>query len=101
MSRNDEFGRRDDPKRIVWELIEHGDETRTVGATVTEVQRQAEERGVDPEWTRSEIERRIECGDLEDLKADYVSPVSRRSRRAYGEGGDDGSVQLGLDAWRE
>ena len=101
MSRNGALDRREDPKGIVWRLVKRGDETHTVGATVAEVQRQAEERGVDPEWARLEIERRIACGDLESVKSSHVSPVSGRSRRAYGEGGDDGSVQAGLDAWRE
>jgi hypothetical protein len=101
VSRNGEFGRPEDPEGIVWRLIKREDETHAAGATVTEVQRQAEERGVDPEWARLEIERRIACGDLESVKTNYVSPVSGRSRRACGEGGDGGSVQVGLDAWRE
>ena len=101
MSRNGALDRPEDPKGIVWRLVKRGDETHTVGATVAEVQRQAEERGVDPEWTHSEIERRIACGDLESVRASYVSSVSVRSRRADPERGDDGSVQAGLDAWRE
>lgn len=78
---HDGFGSAADTRRLMWAVLSKVHETSDNGADWNEVLAEAEQRGINRQWTHEEIKRRLRWGDAH-LHDGNIHPHNKKRFRA-------------------